>query len=131
MIDRRMGVYGYPLEIQALYYGMLQTAKELLSRTSGSKALIGNLQVLIQALRSYVRTHYWIDRDRLNQIHRYEGEEFGLHVVNVLNIYPESIPEWMDDWMDSRSGYLTGNQGPGRVDFDFLLRAICWPSCSA
>lgn len=117
MIDRRMGVYGYPLEIQALYYGMLQTAEELLSRTNGSESLIGNLQVLIQALRSYVRTHYWIDRDRLNQIHRYEGEEFGLDVANVLNVYPESIPEWMDGWLDSRSGYLVGNQGPGRVDF--------------
>ena len=122
MIDRRMGVYGYPLEIQALYYGMLQTAKELLSRTSGSKSLIGNLQVLIQALRAYVRTHYWIDRDRLNQIHRYEGEEFGLDVANVLNVYPESIPQWMDGWLDSRSGYLVGNQGPGRVDFRFFTQ---------
>ena len=85
MIDRRMGVYGYPLEIQALYYGMLQTAEELLTRTNGSRALIGNLQVLIQALRSYVRTHYWVDRDRLNQIHRYEGEEFGLDIAKPQN----------------------------------------------
>jgi len=122
MIDRRMGVYGYPLEIQALYYGMLQTAKELLTRTNGSKSLIGNLQVLIQALRSYVRTHYWIDRDRLNQIHRYQGEEFGLDIANILNVYPESIPEWMDGWLDSRSGYLVGNQGPGRVDFRFFTQ---------
>jgi len=84
--------------------------------------LIGNLQVLIQALRSYVRTHYWIDRDRLNQIHRYQGEEFGLDIANILNVYPESIPEWMDGWLDSRSGYLVGNQGPGRVDFRFFTQ---------
>lgn len=122
MIDRRMGVYGYPLEIQALYYGMLQTAKELLARTDGSKDMIGNLQVLIQALRSYVRNHYWIDRDRLNQIHRYQSEEFGLDVANVLNVYPESIPDWMDGWLDNRSGYLVGNQGPGRVDFRFFTQ---------
>ena len=30
MIDRRMGVYGYPLEIQALFYAALRTARELL-----------------------------------------------------------------------------------------------------
>lgn len=122
MIDRRMGVYGYPLEIQALYYGMLKTAEELLTHTNGSRSMIGNLQVLIQALRTYVRTHYWIDRDRLNQIHRYQGEEFGLDIANVLNVYPESIPKWMDGWLDTRSGYLVGNQGPGRVDFRFFTQ---------
>jgi len=30
MIDRRMGVYGYPLEIQSLFYAALQAARELL-----------------------------------------------------------------------------------------------------
>jgi len=30
MIDRRMGVYGHPLEIQALLYGMLLIARELM-----------------------------------------------------------------------------------------------------
>ena len=122
MIDRRMGVYGYPLEIQALYFGMLQTAKELLSCTNGSESLIGNLQLLIETLRSYVRNHYWIDRDRLNRIHRFHAEEFGLNVDNVLNVYPESIPDWMDGWLDNRSGYLAGNQGPGRVDFRFFTQ---------
>ncbi len=122
MIDRRMGVYGYPLEIQALFYGMLQTAKELLSRTSGSESLIDSLPMRIQALRTYVCSHYWIDRDRLNQIHRFEAEEFGLDATNVLNVYPESIPDWMDGWLDNRSGYLAGNQGPGRVDFRFFTQ---------
>jgi len=122
MIDRRMGVYGYPLEIQALYYGMLQTAKELLSRTNGSESQLGNLQVLIRSLRDYVCSYYWIDRDRLNQIHRFEAEEFGLDVVNALNVYPESIPDWMDGWLDYRSGYLAGNQGPGRIDFRFFAQ---------
>lgn len=122
MIDRRMGVYGYPLEIQALYYGMLQTAKELLTLTNGSESLIANLQVLIRSLRAYVCTHYWIDRNRLNQIHRFKAEEFGLEATNVLNVYPESIPDWMDGWLDNRSGYLAGNQGPGRVDFRFFTQ---------
>jgi hypothetical protein len=122
MIDRRMGVYGYPLEVQALYYGMLRTVKELLANTNGAESRVDTLDVLIRALRAYVRDHYWIDRDRLNQIHRFKSEEFGLDATNVLNVYPESIPDWMDGWLDNRSGYLAGNQGPGRVDFRFFAQ---------
>jgi glycogen debranching enzyme len=122
MIDRRMAVYGYPLEIQALYFGMLLTALELLQCTGSEKAVLHNLELRIEVLRSYVRKHYWVDRKRLNEIHRFKGEEFGIEVSNVLNVYPESIPDWMDGWLDGRSGYLVGNQGPGRVDFRFFAQ---------
>ena len=122
MVDRRMGVHGYPLEIQALFYGTLLSARELLARVLGRVNLLENLDIRIRALREHVRTRYWVDRDRLNQIHRFKSEEFGLEVANVLNVYPESIPEWMDGWLDSNSGYLVGNQGPGKVDFRFFAQ---------
>ena len=67
-----------------------------------------------------VQICYWIDRRRLNEIHRFHSEEFGPDVANVLNVYPESIPDWMDGWLDAQAGYLAGNQGPGRVDFRFF-----------
>jgi glycogen debranching enzyme len=120
MIDRRMAVNGYPLEIQALYYGMLRIAGELLRAANGADELVRRLDVLSAGLRDYVRAYYWIDRGRLNEIHRYYAEEFGLEVANVLNVYPESIPDWMDGWLDAGSGYLVGNQGPGRIDFRFF-----------
>ena len=120
MIDRRMAVYGYPLEIQALYYGMLVSAKELLSKKEVNEKFLENLDVLSETLRDHVRAYYWLDRQRLNEMHRYYAEEFGLYVVNVLNVYPESIPDWMDGWLDSRCGYLVGNVGPGRVDFRYF-----------
>jgi hypothetical protein len=63
-----------------------------------------------------------VDRERLNEIHRFRGEEFGIDASNALNVYPESIPEWMDGWLDLHSGYLVGNQGPGRVDFRFFTQ---------
>ncbi len=125
MIDRRMGVYGHPLEVQALYYGMLLTARELLASGGAERFSAPTEQALtvrIRALRTYVHRHYWVDRARLNEIHRFRGEEAGLEVANVLNVYPESIPEWMDGWLDDRSGYLVGNQGPGRVDFRFFAQ---------
>jgi hypothetical protein len=115
-----MGVHGYPLEIQALFYGTLQSARELIVHVSGRDDFVKNLEIRIKALRSYVRLHYWVDRERLNEIHRFKSEEFGLEVQNVLNVYPECIPDWMDGWLDSQSGYLVGNQEPGKVDFRFF-----------
>ncbi|WP_455365754.1 glycoside hydrolase 100 family protein [Kaarinaea lacus] len=120
MIDRRMAVYGYPLENQALYFGLLVSARELLNNSGSNAQMLENLEVLSEALKDHLRVYYWLDRERLNEMHRYYAEEFGLYVVNVLNVYPESIPDWMDGWLDSRCGYLVGNVGPGRVDFRYF-----------
>ncbi|MFV2057586.1 MAG: glycoside hydrolase 100 family protein, partial [Thiohalomonadales bacterium] len=99
MIDRRMGVYGHPLEIQALFYGMLRTAHDLILPNKENIDLLKNIKKRMQTLRSYVRIYYWLDRERLNEIHRFRSEEFGEDAVNLLNIYPESIPEWIDGWV--------------------------------
>ncbi|HEC19435.1 MAG TPA: alkaline invertase [Gammaproteobacteria bacterium] len=117
MIDRRMGVYGHPLEIQALLYGMLCTAQELLLPTPENERLLSNCKKRMQTLRSYVRIYYWLDLQRLNEIHRFRAEEFGKDAANHLNIYPETIPEWIDGWLPPESGYLVGNLGVGRMDF--------------
>ncbi len=117
MIDRRMGVSGHPLEIQALLYGMLNTAKELLLPTPDNEALLVKCKKRAQTLRSYVRIYYWLDNRRLNAIHRFRSEEFGDDIANHFNIYPETIPDWMDGWLPEKCGYLVGNLGPGRIDF--------------
>jgi len=120
MIDRRMGVYGHPLEIQALFYGMLYTAQELLIDNDINRSMRQIVDKRLQTLRSYVRIYYWLDIERLNEIHRLKTEEFGHEAVNVLNIYPEIIPDWIDGWLSNRSGYLVGNLGAGRMDFRFF-----------
>ncbi|MDH5325865.1 MAG: glycoside hydrolase 100 family protein [Gammaproteobacteria bacterium] len=120
MIDRRMGVYGHPLEIQSLFYGMLHTAQELLLATPETQTLLNNVSKRLKTLRSYVRIYYWLDRQRLNEIHRFRSEEFGVDAVNLFNIYPETIPEWIDGWVPEHSGYFVGNLGPGRMDFRFF-----------
>ncbi len=120
MIDRRMGVHGHPLEIQALFYGMLYTTQDLLLPGDENDHLLAMCNKRMQTLRSYVRIYYWLDTERLNEIHRYQGEEFGHDVTNVLNIYPESIPDWIDGWLPRQAGYLLGNLGPSRIDFRFF-----------
>lgn len=120
MIDRRMGVYGHPLEIQTLFHGMLVAAVELLKTTGSGDGLIEIAEKRANMLRTYLQVFYWLDLERLNEIHRYKTEEFGSASVNMLNIYPESIPEWVVNWISDRGGYLVGNLGPGRMDFRFF-----------
>lgn len=119
MIDRRMGVYGYPLEIQALFYAALRAAHELLLPDPDDtylKVVDNRLGHLVYHIREY----YWVNLKRLNEIYRFKGEEFGLAAINKFNIYAGSIPEWLTEWLADKGGYLAGNLGPGRLDFRFF-----------
>lgn len=134
MIDRRMGIYGYPLEIQSLFYGTLRIMHYLLlepnmiDRRSTDKRRAGDHKIALtetagirqEALKNYVREYYWLDLKRLNEIHCFKTEEFGEESTNVLNIYPESIPDWVTNWLPTDSGYMVGNVGVGRMDFRFF-----------
>lgn len=120
MIDRRMGVYGHPLEIQALFYAALRSARELLApgrRTAIYREVINQR---LSTLNYHIREYYWLDLKRLNHIYRYKGEEFGEAAINKFNIYPDSIPDWLTEWMPETGGYLAGNLGPAQMDFRFF-----------
>ena len=67
-------------------------------------------------LVTYVHDYYWLDAARLNEIHRFENELFGRENSNAFNIYPESIPDWVAEWLPEDGGYLVGNLSPGRLD---------------
>lgn len=124
MIDRRMGIYGHPLEIQSLFFAVLRVARHLLikndSRRKNDTDILDTASTRQRALQSYVRIFYWLDVERLNEIHRYTTEQFGPDSVNVLNIHPESIPDWVTDWLPDQCGYLVGNIGPSRMDFRYF-----------
>lgn len=120
MIDRRMGVHGHPLEVQALFYEMLRCMPVLLAPNDENMQALALAKKRADVLREYVRNYYWLDLKRLNEIHRYKTEEFGYDITNLLNIFPESIPAWIADWLPDEGGYLAGNIGPGRLDFRFF-----------
>jgi glycogen debranching enzyme len=120
MIDRRMGIHGHPLEIQALFYGMLHTVQELYRPSAETHSMLQRAARRQELLLDYVRRHYWLDSGRLIEIHRYATEEFGSGSANMLNIYPESIPAWVERWMPERGGYLAANVGAERLDVRFF-----------
>jgi hypothetical protein len=120
MIDRRLGVDGHPLEIQALFFAALRSVQELLLPGHKRDIYIQVVHQRLLTLQRHIRQHYWLDWQRLNEIYRYRGEEFGEAAINKFNIYPDSIPPWLVDWMPEQGGYLAGNLGPARMDFRFF-----------
>ncbi len=120
MIDRRMGVYGYPLEIQALFYTALLCAKELLAENDDNNVYFENIDRRLGHLVYHIRKYFWLDFNKLNEIYRFKIEQYKENALNQFNIFPESIPLWIFNWLADDDGYFVGNVGPSRMDFRFF-----------
>ncbi|XP_047323841.1 alkaline/neutral invertase E, chloroplastic-like isoform X2 [Impatiens glandulifera] len=131
MIDRRMGIHGHPLEIQALFYSALLCAREMLAPEDGSADLIRALNNRLVALSFHIREYYWIDMRKVNEIYRYKTEEYSYDAVNKFNIYPDQIPPWLVEWMPTTGGYLIGNLQPAHMDFRFFALGNLWSVISS
>ncbi|XP_031401048.1 alkaline/neutral invertase E, chloroplastic-like isoform X2 [Punica granatum] len=131
MIDRRIGIHGHPLEIQALFYSALLCAREMLAPEDGSADLIRALNNRLVALSFHIREYYWIDMKKLNEIYRYNTEEYSYDAVNKFNIYPDQIPHWLVEFMPRRGGYLIGNLQPAHMDFRFFSLGNLWSVVSS
>ncbi|PSS26635.1 Alkaline/neutral invertase [Actinidia chinensis var. chinensis] len=131
MIDRRMGIHGHPLEIQALFYSALRCSREMLSIDEGSKNLVRAINNRLSALSFHIREYYWIDMKKINEIYRYKTEEYSTDATNKFNIYPEQIPHWLVDWIPEKGGYLIGNLQPAHMDFRFFTLGNLWSIVSS
>jgi glycogen debranching enzyme len=122
MIDRRMGMYGHPLDIEVLFFAALRAAHDILSldRSGDAARYCDDVAHRAGHLAAHLHRNYWLDRDRLADMCAFRQDEFGEEVANRYNIYPESVPAWTAQWMGEKSGYFVGNIGPGRMDFRFL-----------
>jgi glycogen debranching enzyme len=119
MIDRRMGVYGHPLEVQALFFAALRAARAFVSDDGDWR---GRIDRRLRNLRHHVGTYYWLDHENLEDLRQVGRDEYGEDVMNVFNVFPESIPDWVDGWIPDDTGYFVGNVGPGRIDFRFFTQ---------
>lgn len=68
---------------------------------------------------------------KLNEIYRYNTEEYSYDAVNKFNIYPDQIPRWLVEFMPSRGGYLIGNLQPAHMDFRFFSLGNLWSVISS
>ncbi|KAL0437947.1 UNVERIFIED_CONTAM: Alkaline/neutral invertase CINV2 [Sesamum latifolium] len=125
MIDRRMGIYGYPIEIQALFFMALRSALVMLKHDAEGKEFIERIVKRLHALSYHMRSYFWLDFQQLNDIYRYKTEEYSHTAVNKFNVIPDSIPEWVFDFMPTRGGYFIGNVSPARMDFRWFALGNC------
>ncbi|KAL6207542.1 hypothetical protein ACLB2K_018500 [Fragaria x ananassa] len=125
MIDRRMGVYGYPIEIQALFFMALRCACFLLKQDDVGKEFVERITDRLHALSFHMRSYFWLDLKQLNDIYRYKTEEYPHTAVNKFNVMPDSLPDWVFDFMPSRGGYFIGNVSPARMDFRWFCLGNC------
>lgn len=125
MIDRRMGIYGYPIEIQALFYMALKCSLAMLKPDAEGKEFMEKIVKRLHALSYHMRSYFWLDFQQLNDIYRYKTEEYSHTAVNKFNVIPDSIPDWVFDFMPTRGGYFIGNVSPARMDFRWFALGNC------
>ena len=125
MIDHRMGVYGYPIEIQTLFYMALRCARKLLKPKAGGKEFIERMDKRLHALSYHMRNYFWLDFQQLNDIYRYKTEEYSHTAVNKFNVIPDPLPDWVFDFMPMKGGYFIGNVSPARMDFRWFCLGNC------
>ncbi|KAK4401476.1 putative alkaline/neutral invertase B [Sesamum angolense] len=102
-------VYGYPIEIQALFFMALRCALLLLKQDGPGKEFIERVIKRLHALSYHMRSYFWLDLKQLNDIYRYKTEEYSHTAVNKFNVMPDSLPEWVFDFMPLHGGYFIGN----------------------
>ncbi|GAA0151161.1 hypothetical protein LIER_09941 [Lithospermum erythrorhizon] len=125
MIDRRMGIYGYPIDIQALFFMALRSALAMLKPDAEGKECIERIVKRLHALSFHLRSYFWLDFQQLNDIYRYKTEEYSHTAVNKFNVIPDSISDWVFDFMPMRGGYFVGNVSPARMDFRWFALGNC------
>ncbi|TXG69220.1 hypothetical protein EZV62_004155 [Acer yangbiense] len=52
-------------------------------------------------------------------------KEHSHTAVNKFNVMPDSLPDWVFDFMPSRGGYFIGNVSPARMDFRWFCLGNC------
>ncbi|KAI3859803.1 hypothetical protein MKX03_013678 [Papaver bracteatum] len=125
MIDRRMGVYGYPIEIQALFFMALKCALAMLNHDKEGEEFMERISKRLHALSYHMRSYFWLDFQQLNDIYQYKTEEYSHTAVNKFNVIPDSIPDWVFEFMPTRGGYFIGNVSPAKMDFRWFLLGNC------
>ncbi|KAF8089653.1 hypothetical protein N665_0500s0019 [Sinapis alba] len=133
MIDRRMGIHGHPLEIQALFYSALRSSREMITINDSSKNLVRTINNRLSAISFHIRENYWVDKGKINEIYRYKTEEYSTDATNKFNIYPDQVSPWLMDWIPEshRCGFLVGNLQPAHMDFRFFTLGNLWSIVSS
>lgn len=103
----------------------LKCSLAMLKPDTEGKEFMEKIVQRLHALSYHMRSYFWLDFQQLNDIYRYKTEEYSHTAVNKFNVIPDSIPEWVFDFMPTRGGYFIGNVSPARMDFRWFALGNC------
>lgn len=103
----------------------LKCALILLKQDDKGNAFAYRITKRLQALTYHLRSYFWLDFRQLNDIYRYKTEEYSHTAVNKFNVMPDSLPDWLFDFMPATGGYFIGNVSPARMDFRWFCMGNC------
>lgn len=89
----------------------------MLKHDAEGKDFVERIATRLHALSYHMRSYFWLDFQQLNDIYRYKTEEYSHTAVNKFNVIPDSIPDWLFDFMPCEGGFFVGNVSPARMDF--------------
>ncbi|KAJ6764052.1 hypothetical protein OIU79_024569 [Salix purpurea] len=113
------------LRFKHFFFMALRSASSLLKHDEEGKEFIERIVKRLHALSYHMRSYFWLDFQQLNDIYRYKTEEYSHTAVNKFNVIPDSIPDWVFDFMPTRGGYFIGNVSPARMDFRWFALGNC------
>lgn len=103
----------------------LRCALLVLKHDGEGKEMVEQIVKRLHALSYHMRSYFWLDLKQLNDIYRYKTEEYSHTAVNKFNVIPDSLPEWVFDFMPSHGGFFIGNVSPARMDFRWFALGNC------
>ena len=81
------GIYGYPIEIQALLYMKLRCTLQMLKPDGEGEDFIEKVGQRLHALTYHMRNYFRLDFPHLNNISRYKTEEYSHTAVNRSSLF--------------------------------------------
>ena len=58
----------------------------------------------LHALSYHLRSYFWLDLKQLNDVYHFKTEEYSHTAVTKLNVIPDSLPDWVFDFMPLKGG---------------------------
>lgn len=103
----------------------LRCALQLLKQDAEGKEFMERIVKRLHALSYHMRSYFWLDLKQLNDVYRFKTEEYSHTAVNKFNVIPDSLPDWIFDFMPPHGGYFVGNVSPARMDFRWFCLGNC------
>ncbi|KAE8690660.1 putative alkaline/neutral invertase B [Hibiscus syriacus] len=97
----------------------------LLKQYNEGKELIERVINRLNALSYNMRSYFWLDFKQLNDIYRFKTKGYSHTEVNKFNVMPDSLLDWIFDFMPARGGYFIGNVSPAGMDFRWFCLGNC------